>query len=48
MMYYAIAPSPWHLVQAALPSVSEYHPGQQTDGQVLVPAQQYEEVSGVT
>ena len=47
-MHYAIAPSPGHLVWAALPSVSEYHPGQQMDGGVLVSAQQYEEVPGLT
>ena len=47
IMCYAIAPNPRHLVQAALPSVPEYHPGQQIDGQVLVPTQQYEEVLGV-
>ena len=37
-MCYAIAPSPRHLVRAALPSVSEYCPGQQMDGRVLVSA----------
>ena len=47
-MRYAIAPSPGHPVQAALPSVSEHCPGQQTDGQVLVSAQQYEGVTGPT
>ena len=47
-MRYATAPSPGHLVWAALPCVSEYHPGQQMDGQVLVSAQQYEEVPGIT
>ena len=47
-MRYAIAPSPRRLVWAALPSVSEYCPGQQTDGRVLVSAQQYEEVPGLT
>ena len=48
MMCYAIAPSPRRPVQAALPSVSEYCPSQQMDGRVLVSAQQYEEVPGVT
>ena len=47
-MCYAIAPSPRCLVWAALLSVSEYCPGQQTDGQVLVSAQQYKEVPDLT
>ena len=47
-MHYAIAPSPRHLVRAALLSVSEHCPGQQMDGQVLVSAQQYKEVPGLT
>ena len=47
-MCYAIAPSPRHPVWAALLSMSEYHPGQQMDGRVLVSAQQYEEVPGLT
>ena len=47
-MRYTVAPSPGCLVRAALPSVSAHHPGQQTDGQVLVSAQQYEEVPGPT
>ena len=47
-MCYAIAPSPGCLVRAALPCVSEHHPGQQMDGRVLVSAQQYEEVPGLT
>ena len=33
-MCYAIALSPGHLVWAALPSVPEYCPSQQMDGQV--------------
>ena len=47
-MCYAAAPSPRRLVWAALPSVSEYYPGQQMDGQVLVSVQQYEEVLDLT
>ena len=47
-MHYAIAPSPGCPVQAALLGVSEHHPGQQMDGRVLVSAQQYEEVPGLT
>ena len=45
-MCYTIALSPRHLVWAALPSVPEYCPGQQTDGKVPVPTQQYKEVPG--
>ena len=48
MLRYAIAPSPGLLVQAALPSMSEHCPGQQMDSQVLVSAQRYEEVPGLT
>ena len=47
-MCYAIAPSPGHLVWAALPSVPEYCLGQQADGQVPVPTQQYKELLGIT
>ena len=47
-MCYAVAPSPSHLIRAALPCVPEYCPGQQMDSQVLVPTQQYEEVPSVT
>ena len=47
-MRYATAPSPGRLVWAALPSMSKYHPHQQTDGQALVSAQRYEEVPGLT
>ena len=47
-MCYTIAPSPGHLVQAALLSVPEYCPSQQMDGQVPVPTQQYKEVLGIT
>ena len=47
-MRYTIALSPRRLVWAAILSVSEYCPGQQTDGQVLVSAQRYKEVPGLT
>ena len=47
-MRYAVAPSPRHLVWAALPSMSEHHPGQQMDGRVLLSAQQYKEILGPT
>ena len=47
-MHCAVAPSPGRLVQAALLSMSEHHPGQQMDGRVLVSAQQYEKVPGLT
>ena len=47
-MHYAIAPSPRCLIWAAVPSMSEHHPSQQMDSQVLVSAQQYEEVPGLT
>ena len=47
-MCYTVAPSPGHLVQAALPCLSEHCPGQQTDSQVSVSAQRYEEVPGLT
>ena len=47
-MHYTIAPSPRRLVRAALLSVSKHCPGQQTDGRVLVSAQRYKEVPGLT